>query len=43
LHLPKLSIQAPATIPAAPSPRLRRDDLARQAPADDVDITGPAN
>jgi hypothetical protein len=43
LHMPKLAIQAPATVPAAASPQLRRDDLTKQAPVDDVDITGPMN
>lgn len=43
LHLPKLSIQAPATVPAAASPQLKRDDLSRRAPVEDVDITGPVN
>ena len=43
LHLPRLAIQAPATVPAAASPQFKRDDLARQAPVDDVDITGPVN
>jgi hypothetical protein len=42
-HMPKLAIQAPATIPAAASPQLKRDDLGGKAPADDVDITGPVN
>ncbi len=43
LHLPKLSIQAPATVPAAASPQVQRNDLGRLAPMDDVDITGPVN
>jgi hypothetical protein len=43
LHLPKLAIQAPATIPAAASPQFKRDDLGGKAPVDDVDITGPVN
>ncbi len=43
LHLPKLAIHAPATVPAAASPQLGRNDLARQAPVDDVDVTGPVN
>ncbi|WP_413990404.1 hypothetical protein ACMDCR_31545 [Labrys okinawensis] len=43
LHLPKLSIHAPATVPAAASPQFGRDGLAKQAPVDDVDITGPVN
>jgi hypothetical protein len=42
-QLPQLAIHAPATVPAAASPQLQRDDLARRAPVDDVDITGPVN
>ncbi len=37
-ELPKLTLHAPATVPAAASPRLERD---RQPPVEDVDITGP--
>lgn len=40
-ELPKLTLHAPATVPAAASPQLGRDDLAKQPPIEDVDVTGP--
>jgi hypothetical protein len=41
LHLPKLTLQVPATVPAAASPRLQQDRSAD--PEADVDITGPTH
>lgn len=41
LELPKLTLHAPATVPAAASPRLDRNALGRQPPVEDVDVTGP--
>ena len=41
LHLPKLTLQVPATVPAAASPRLQPRRSAE--PEADVDITGPTH
>ena len=43
LQMPRLAIHAPATVPAAASPQLKRDDLIRKGPVEDVDVTGPVN
>jgi len=41
VHLPRIILHAPATVPAAASPRLPRDQAADTGP--DVDVTGPSH
>jgi hypothetical protein len=41
LHLPKLALQVPATVPATTPPHLRQER--RADPEPDVDITGPTH
>jgi hypothetical protein len=43
LHMPQLVLHAPATVPAAASPRLSSDRQALLDAEPDVDVTGPAN
>ena len=43
LHLPRLDLHAPATVPAAASPHLQQNRVTTTAPQVDVDVTGPSN